>query len=116
MVEEERQETFVDKVKFLFEKSKEDFCNQIILILCISNSAFSHEKDCFLVRSSKIYSSIQKPVLVKFRERMLHLSHYPILAGLFGGLKMYDTMKRSFYWPQIAEKLESLPDRGPSGT
>lgn len=72
------------------------------LTVGIPNLAFSDDKDGFLVRSSPTDSRVQRLVTAKLRERMFHLSHYPTLAGHLGSRKMYDTMRRSLYWPHMA--------------
>ena len=35
------------------------------------------------------------------RERALLLAHYPRLAGHPGGSRMYQTLRRTFYWPAM---------------
>eukprot|EP00171_Calliarthron_tuberculosum_P022587 IDg22587t1 len=34
--------------------------------------------------------------------RLLHLAHYPQVSGHPGGRKMYQTMRKQFYWPGMA--------------
>ena len=36
------------------------------------------------------------------RQRALLLAHYPVLAGHPGGSRMYQTLRRTFYWPSMA--------------
>ena len=36
------------------------------------------------------------------RERALLLGHYPRMSGHPGGSRMYQTMRRTFYWPSMA--------------
>ena len=36
------------------------------------------------------------------KQRVLHLSHYPKVAGHPGGRKLYKTLSRHFYWPSQA--------------
>jgi transposase InsO family protein len=45
------------------------------------------------------------------RSRLLNLNHYPATAGHPGGKKMYQTMRKTFYWPGLSKEAYEVVKR-----
>ena len=55
---------------------------------------------------SKLDGSQQKVVPASLRERLVYRSHDPILQGHPRTIRMYDTLRRDFYWPMMFADIE----------
>ena len=60
------------------------------------------------MRISPIDGAIQRLVPENLRQRILKMAHYPRLAGHPGSRRMYDTLRRDFYWPNMANDVATL--------
>ena len=63
-------------------------------------SAFDLDDNGIIVRTSDKGNQIVAPQSLK--ELILHIHHYPKLAGHPGGRKMYYKIRKDFYWPALA--------------
>ena len=63
-------------------------------------NAFDLDDNGILVRTSDKGNQIVAPQSLK--DRILHINHYPKLAGHPGGRKMYYKIRKDFYWPALA--------------
>ncbi len=63
---------------------------------------FKRDDRRLLVRIALIDLSHQVVVPPVRRPRVLHLAHYPRLSGHPGTMRMYQTLRREFYWPSMA--------------
>jgi len=64
-----------------------------------------HNRLQILYRRAALDGQRQICVPTSLRPRVLYLTHYPPTAGHPGGRKMYQTLRRTYYWPSMA--LES---------
>ena len=65
-------------------------------------SPFKVKDNSLLILISPVDGAEQTVVPEALQPRVLYLSHYPLLAGHPKGSKMYDSMRRNYYWSQIA--------------
>lgn len=86
-IEAEKQEKIIDEVEFLAEQGEDDFCNQMSLTVGTTNSAFSYDKDGFLVLLSPTDGAVQLLAPATFRELMLRISNFPTVEGNPGSRK-----------------------------
>lgn len=63
---------------------------------------FKRDDRGLLVRVAPLDLAHQVLVPKDLRPRVLHLSHYPRLVGHPGTTRMYQTLRRAFYWPAMA--------------
>ena len=99
---EEREIMPITAEEFLQEQSKDPFCIAKAKMVGDANSHFDVDQYGFLVRRSNLDGALQRVVPKTLRARVLYLSHYPRLAGHPGGLRMYMTLRREYYWPHMA--------------
>lgn len=59
----------------------------------------------FLVRQVRVSRALQKYVPVTLHAYLLYLSHYPTLARHHREQRMYDTMRRHFFWSHMANDV-----------
>ena len=65
-------------------------------------SKFDIDRYGFLVRNSPLDRTLQRVVPTRLRSRVLYLAHHPRLQGHLGTTRMYYTLRREYYWPQMA--------------
>ena len=70
-------------------------------------SSFKINKEGFLIRNSSLDGADQIVVPRSLRNRVIHTSHYPKSAGHPGRRKMYYTLRRHYYWPQMTSEVYS---------
>ena len=63
---------------------------------------FTEDKRGLIVRTAPIDGVEQIYAPKVLRSRILLLAHYPRLVGHPGGTRMYQTLRRTFYWPSMA--------------
>ena len=51
------------------------------------------------------YHTVQTVVPESLQPKVLYLSHYPLLAGHPKGSKMYDSMRRRYYWSRMTNDV-----------
>ncbi len=62
--------------------------------------AFAFNEEGLLIRTSETGPQVVIPHVLK--AKVLHIHHYARLAGHPGGRKLYQTIRRSMYWPALA--------------
>lgn len=65
------------------------------------NTTLTYDKDFKLVRKATIDGATQNLVPRSLRSRMLSLAQYSRLSVHPGKRRMYDSLKRKFFWPHI---------------
>lgn len=97
------QPVSVDKI--LQEQAADPFCRGIKKRLldpeAEAGRLYDEDERGLLVRIATIDRSIQIVLPNTLRQRVLLLSHYPRMAGHPGGSRMYQTLRRTFYWPSM---------------
>ena len=66
------------------------------------HTQFTEDERGLIIRVAPIDLSQQIYAPKILRSRILLLAHYPRLAGHPGGTIMYQTLRRTFYWPSMA--------------
>lgn len=80
---------------------KDAFCAEISRHLNGGeNMSFVQDKNFLL--SLTMYPEHQIVVSHSVQNRVLYLSHYRVLAGHLGGLKLHHLIRQHFYWPERA--------------
>ena len=62
---------------------------------------FQEDSRGLIVRISPLDDIRQIVAPKTLRPKILHMSHYPTLAGHPGGRRMFETIRRTFYWPSM---------------
>ena len=88
--------------EFLQEQAKDSYCKSLLPETTVDASHFITDQFGIICRKSTLDGALQRVVPESLRERVLYLSHYPILAGHPGGYKLYATLRRDYYWPFMA--------------
>lgn len=68
-------------------------------------SAYTYEKDEFLVLQARIHGSIQKVVLKTLQATMIYWSHYPLMALNPGASRIYENIRAYLYCPHISNEF-----------
>ena len=71
-------------------------------------SPFAINQHGVLVRRSQLDKSLQIVVPATLRKRLLEIAHYAPTSGHPGRSKMYQTMRRAFYWPAMSVDIHHL--------
>lgn len=94
--------------EFPQEQADDPFCKQPTETAGQPRSQCDHDGYGFLVQISALIGMPQPVVLSRLRARVLYLTHYSPLAGHPGGSRIYYTIRREDYWPQMATGVFSL--------
>lgn len=62
----------------------------------------NYDRYGILLRKPKLHEALQKAIPERIRHWLLALAHCLVLAGPLGGTRMYYTLSREYYLPQIA--------------
>ena len=91
--------------EFLNEQATDPFCRKKAEAVGEKDSQFDYDRYGILVRKSNLDGALQRVVPVSLRARLLHTTHYPRLAGHPGGIRMYYSLRREYYWPHMANDV-----------
>lgn len=97
--------TSLSPVVFLHAQKEDHICQKYAISVGKTNSDFYSDRPRFLVRCSKVDSSLQRLVAVALHQCMLTLKHSPVPASPPGARGMYDTMRQDLYWPHISNDV-----------
>jgi len=86
-------------------QSKDEYCRKLMTESDTEGSRFSYDEEGVLIRLSPLDHAQQRVIPLRLQARVLYLSHYPLTAGHPKGSKMYDTMRRHYYWPNMANDV-----------
>ena len=84
------------------EQANDPVCQRYVALSNTTNSVFSLDEHGTLIRTSSLDGSKQIVVPRSLQQRLLYLSHYPLLAGHPGGTKLYETLRIQYYWMFMA--------------
>ncbi len=90
---------------FVAHQRSDDECKSFAATIGLEDSPFRYE-DGVLVRVARIDGSLQRVVPKALRQRVLYLAHDPMSQGHPGVTKMYDTLRKDFYWPLLFNDVE----------
>lgn len=91
--------------ELIVEQAHDGYCKASSLHIGHSHSEFHTNQRGLLVPKSVVSESIQIVATKALRMRILYLAHYPPIAGHPGTRRMYDTLRRNFYWPHMANDV-----------
>ena len=89
--------------ELLTAQEEDPFCQEKAISVGDPKSQFELDRYGFLVRRSRLDFTWAKVVPASLRDRILYLAHYMRLSGHQGIIRMYYTLRREFYWPQMAK-------------
>ena len=101
-LEEQTDVVPVTADELLTAQAEDPFCQEKSNSVGDPKSQFEFDRYGFLVRRSRLDGTWAKVVPASLRDRILYLAHYTRLSGHPGGIRMYYTLRREFYWPQMA--------------
>lgn len=70
-----------------------------------TNSSFHVARNGILTRVSLLDNAAHKVVPASMQRQVLKCFHYSLLAGHPGARRMYDSIRREFYWPHMANDV-----------
>ena len=91
--------------ELLAEQDEDPVCQEFKKQSHESHSLFSIQENGVLVRTSPKDGSVQTVVPESLQPRVLYLGHYPILAGHPKTSRMYDSLRRKYYWPRMMDDV-----------
>lgn len=91
--------------EFINAQFADELCKNATRWLSQIGTEFKFNKDGALVRRAPIDIALQKLVQQSLRQRLLNLSNPPSLCGHPGQRCMYDTIRRVYYWPNMASNV-----------
>lgn len=93
--------TAISTEEFLREQATDPFSQDILSRLeegAVSEArCFMLGSDGLLIRKAKLDGAIQIVVLKSLRDRILHIAHFPASDGHPGGLRMFYTLRQTYY-------------------
>lgn len=84
------------------EQATDPTCQRL---LAMTGGLYDVDDDGLLIRIAPIDGSHQVVVPDSLTSRILYLEHYPPAVGHPGAHRMFRTMRRSFFWPRMAEDV-----------
>jgi len=94
-----RQFAPIEASEWLEEQRADEFCQNVLARQSAAkDSAFFEDEDGLLRRKATLDNAIQMVVPKSLRPRLLAMSHQSVIAGHPGQNKMYETMRRTYYW------------------
>jgi len=95
----------LDLDELIAEQGEDVMCQQFVEQTQKPHSPFKMQANGLLVRQSPKDGAIQTVIPETLQPRVLYLAHYPLLAGHPKSTKMYETMRRQYYWPRMMEDV-----------
>ena len=88
------------------EQRTDPYCRAMMEEVGKSGTQLEFNQHGLLCRYAPLDGSIQIVVPASLRARVSFLSHYLRLQGHPGTSKMYETMRRLYYWPHMASDVQ----------
>ena len=76
-----------------------------------TSSPFAMDQHSMLIRKSPLDGSLRVVVPETLRERLLDIAHNPPISAHPGRSRMYQTLRRDFYWPSMTADIHFTVDR-----
>ena len=86
-------------------QQNDKFCQHVRSSLDLPDSPFGVTHEDILVRRSPLDGSLQKVVPFSLIPIILYHAHYPVHAGHPGGTRMYETIRREYYWRSMVNDI-----------
>lgn len=87
--------------EMIAEQKEDPTCVKYAALADNPKSHLTLQSNGLLVRHSPQDGAVQIVVPQSLRSRILYLSHYTMAAAHPQGAKMYDTLRRTHYWPKM---------------
>lgn len=84
--------------EFIQDRQKENPCEETGDIVVLLQSKWKDDKGDLHIRITYIERSIQESQPEQIRQHILLMTHYPSVAGHSVERRMYDMVRRVFYW------------------
>lgn len=88
--------------QFIVAQQDDAHCRRLAKKADPQNSLFVYDKFDISSIRARLDGLIQTLIPASLRKAMLKLELYSTIFGHYGALHKYDTMRRSYYWPHIA--------------
>ena len=98
---------------FIREQKEDPYCREMAAEVGRVGSQFDVDENGVLCRRASTDQALQRVVPRTLRRAILYHAHYPCTAGHPGARKMYDTLRRQYYWPHQATDVYVLVERCP---
>lgn len=82
--------------RYILEQRENEFCLERSESMGDSQSYFDYDQYRKRVQKAKLDGLLQKVVPERPRQCLLHLAHYPVMAGHPGGTPTYYTLRREY--------------------
>ena len=97
--------------EMLSEQSCDEYCQWARRQMDLStDSPFAIDQHGVLIRRSPLDGTLQVVVPATLRERLLSIAHNPPISAHPGRSKMYQTLRRDFYWPSMTVDIHFTVD------
>lgn len=100
--------------EFLAAQSSDRLCEQLAKTVGTPGLQYSNDRRGYLVLASSLDGTIQKVTPWSRVSRILYLSHFSAVAAHSGARRMYETLRRDYYWPHMAKEVYLLIKECPS--
>ena len=101
--EETRDLSPISIEEFVEAQATESYRQQVRKEVYLGKSKlFQINNPGLLVRKAPLDRAEQVVVPASLRAKVLNLCHYPRLVGHSGGMRMYQNMRQTFYWPSMS--------------
>lgn len=90
---------------FITAQSASEFCQIVARQLSQAETEFTLDKEEVFIRRTAVEEALQKLVLQSLRQRLYNLSNHSGLSGHRGQRRMYGTMQRNYFWPNMATNM-----------
>ena len=95
----------ISRDELIAEQREDSTCQTYMQEAQQTYSLFTVQPDGLLVRRSPHDGVVQMVVPESLQPRVLYLSHYPLLAGHPKSSRMYDSMRRNYFWRRMLDDV-----------
>ena len=97
--------------EMLSEQSCDEYCQWARRQMDLSTeSPFAIDQHGVLIRRSPLDGTLQVVVPESLRRRVLDIAHHPPISAHPGRSRMYQTLRRDFYWPSMTVDIHFTVD------
>ncbi len=97
--------TPITSEEFLREQATDTLCLELANR---NDSMFDYNEVGLLVRLAPLDGARQVVMPKSLQPRVLRIAHYPRLVAHQGSIKMYHTLRRVYYWPGMAQDVDTV--------
>ena len=110
LTERDAQKCPISIDEMISEQSADDYCQwaRRVMDQAQGESPFAINQHGVLVRRAKLDGALQVVVPSTLRQRLLDIAHSAPTSGHPGRAKMYQTLRRAFYWPSMTVDIHHV--------